>query len=114
MDVALVARAAGGGSLPTIQHLRECKVQMSTTTTPSRVEGQDVVALKAPTLGWALRRTLLGIVILVFSIGGAACLLYASIDPDEEAAPSAISPGQVDPSLSTGPRPAPAVAPRRV
>ncbi len=114
MDVLLVARAAGGGSHLNIQHLRECKVQMSTTTTPSRVEGQDVVALRVPTLGWALRRTLLGILILVVSVGGAACLLYASIDPDEENVPAAIAPGQSDPSLSTGPHPTSMVAPRRV
>ena len=44
------------------------------------------MALKAPTLGWALRRTLLGIVILFVTIAAAACLLYASIDPDEESA----------------------------
>jgi hypothetical protein len=57
---------------------------MLTTATPARVEGTHVVALKAPTLAWALRRTLLGIVILVVFIAAAASLLYASIDPDED------------------------------
>jgi len=71
------------------------------TTMPSRVEGENVVALRAPTLGWALRRTLLAIFILVVSVGGAACLLYASIDPEEEAAPA----GQARLTLSTGHHP---------
>jgi hypothetical protein len=66
---------------------------MSTTTTPSRVEGHDVgaavVAVQAPTLGWAIRRALLAIVILLVSIAGAAFLLYASIDPGEEGWPTA-------------------------
>ena len=59
---------------------------MSTTTTPARVEGTNVVVLQAPTLQWALKRTLLGIVILFVTIAAAATLLYASIDPEEESA----------------------------
>lgn len=43
-----------------------------------RVNGQSP-------LGWALRRALLGLAILAVSIGGAAWLLYAAIDPDVEA-----------------------------
>ena len=54
---------------------------MSTTTTPSRVEGEHVVLARAPTLGWALRRTLLAIVIFTFTVAGAAWLFYASIEP---------------------------------
>ena len=57
---------------------------MSTTTTPERVEGTNVVVLRTPTLQWALKRTLLGIIILFVTIASAATLLYASIDPDEE------------------------------
>ena len=34
---------------------------------------------------WALRRTMLGVVILAVSIGGAAWLLYEAIDPVAEA-----------------------------
>jgi hypothetical protein len=37
---------------------------MSTTTTPASVEGTNVVMLQAPTLQWALKRTLLGIGVL--------------------------------------------------
>lgn len=87
---------------------------MLTTTTPARVEGGHVVALKAPTLAWALRRTLLGIVILVVFIAAAASLLYASIEPDEEGAPAASSStGTTSPSLS-GHRPAAPSPARRV
>jgi hypothetical protein len=65
---------------------------MTITTAPSRVEANDVVAVRVPTLGWALRRTLLAIFILTVSVAGAACLLYASIDPEEdEAQPAALS-----------------------
>jgi len=58
---------------------------MTMTTAPMRVEGGDVVAVRAPTLGWALRRALLGLFILFVSVTTAATLLYASIDPEEEA-----------------------------
>src|SRR3972149_5319472 len=69
---------------------------MTTTTTPSRWEGQGVVAVKAPALAWAIRRTLLAIVILLVSIAGAAFLLYASIDPGEEGWPAAEPQERVD------------------
>lgn len=43
-------------------------------------------------MGWALRRTALGLLILLTTVMLAAWLLYASIDPDEAAAgPSAAS-----------------------
>lgn len=84
------------------------------TTTPSRVEGQDVVALSVPTLAWAVRRTLLAILILVVFVAGAACLFYASIDPDEVAPPAARSPAPVAPAMSTGYRQPPPALPRRV
>ena len=57
---------------------------MPTTTTPERVEGTNVVMLQAPTLQWALKRTLLGLVILFVTIATAATLLYASIEPEQE------------------------------
>jgi hypothetical protein len=87
---------------------------MSTTTTPARVEGEDVVALRAPTLGWALKRTLLAILILAVTIAGAACLLYASIEPDEEAVPTVQSPGQANVSFLAGRSPVRLAAPRRL
>jgi hypothetical protein len=87
---------------------------MSTTASTVRVEGGDVAALRGPTLGWALRRTALAIVILVVAIGGFACLLYASIDPDEESAPAAKSVPHAVSSNSTGHTPDYSVAPRRV
>jgi hypothetical protein len=64
---------------------------MTMTTTQSRVEAGHVVAVTAPTLGWALRRALLGLFILVVSVAAAASLLYASIDPEVEAQPPALS-----------------------
>ncbi len=67
---------------------------MSMTTTPSRVEGGNVVAVQAPTLAWALRRTLLGLFILFVFIAAAASLLYASIE--EEAQPAPLSQSQLD------------------
>jgi hypothetical protein len=73
---------------------------MTTTTAPTRVEGENVVTLTVPTLGWALRRTLLAIVILTVSMGTAACLLYASIEPD--APPALSAPAGNDLPLSTG------------
>jgi hypothetical protein len=74
---------------------------MLTTATPARVEGTHVVDRQAPTLGWALRRTLIGIVILAAFILGAASLLYASIEPDQEDTPAATSPDGVSPSVSS-------------
>lgn len=77
---------------------------MSTTTTPGRVEGASAVMLQAPTLQWALKRTLLGIVILFVTIATAATLLYASIDPEQEQeAPAFSAPAGADPAYSGGP-----------
>lgn len=78
---------------------------MSTTTTPASVEGTNVVALQTPTLQWALKRTLLGIVILFVTIATAATLLYASID-EENTQPAFSAPAQSDPAYSSTPRPA--------
>lgn len=66
---------------------------MPTTATPS-VDENAVVPLKAPTLGWALRRALLAIVILFFSISSVAWLLHASIDPEQTDGPAAKSSGE--------------------
>ncbi|MFA5899472.1 MAG: hypothetical protein WC829_10210 [Hyphomicrobium sp.] len=74
---------------------------MSTTTAPARVEGTNVVDLRVPTLQWALKRTLLGIVILFVTIATAATLLYASIEPDELGPPAYSAPGKVPASLQT-------------
>jgi len=66
---------------------------MPTIATPS-VDENAVVPLKAPTLGWALRRALLAIVILFFSISSVAWLLHASIDPEQTNAPATKSSGE--------------------
>lgn len=78
---------------------------MTTTTTPSRVDGGDIAPLRMPTLGWALRRVALGILILVFSVTGSAFLLYASIDPTEEERPSSATSGPEASPVSTAPAP---------
>jgi len=82
-----------------------------TTTTTSRVEGDAVAALRVPTLGWALKRALLAILILFVFVAGAAWLLYASIDPEADAAPAIVAPAEPDSSLSIGQPPS---ASRRV
>jgi hypothetical protein len=45
----------------------------------SAVQGQLV---RRVTLGWFLKRSLIGIAILLVAMGGLAWLTYASIDPD--------------------------------
>jgi hypothetical protein len=88
---------------------------MSTTAAPARVEGTNiVVARPTPTLQWALKRTLLGIVILFVTIAAAATLLYASIDPDEEGNPAFSSPAVTDPAYSLAPSRTGPERPRRV
>ena len=47
------------------------------------------------TLGWAVRRALLGITILVLSVSALAWLLYTTIDPDEAHAGSDLAASQV-------------------
>jgi cation transporter-like permease len=84
---------------------------MSTTTAPASVEGTNVVVMQTPTLQWALKRALLGLVILFVTIAAAATLLYASIDPDEEGVPSLTAPADTAPARFSAP---PVEVPRRV
>ena len=77
---------------------------MSTTTAPARVEGTNVVVMRTPTLQWALKRALLGVVILFVTIAAAATLLYASIEPEEEDRPSLTAPAD-EPRERRGPTP---------
>jgi hypothetical protein len=51
-----------------------------TTTSPTSAE-----ATAAPTLGWVLKRSLLGIAILFVFVTGTVALLHASIDEKLEA-----------------------------
>lgn len=55
-----------------------------TTTTSTRVDEPTAVAVQVPTLGWALKRALLAVVLLGAFIGMAAWLFYASIEPEAE------------------------------
>lgn len=52
------------------------------------------------TLGWFLKRSLIGIAILLVAMGGLAWLTYASIDPDSD--------GEADPRSAKAVREAPA------
>lgn len=52
------------------------------------------------TLGWFLKRSLIGITILLVTMGGLAWLTYASIDPDSD--------GGTDPRSAKAVREAPA------
>lgn len=58
------------------------------------VEGASAVQgtlVRPVTLGWFLKRSLIGIAILLIAMGGLAWLTYASIDPhaDDNLAPKA-------------------------
>ncbi len=52
---------------------------MPSSTEPALAAG---VPQRPVTLGWALKRALLGIVIISVTMGGVAWLTYASTDPD--------------------------------
>ncbi len=54
------------------------------TTITERADAAPGAELRPVTLGWALKRALLGIAILVLAMGSVAWLTYASIDPDLE------------------------------
>jgi hypothetical protein len=46
------------------------------------------VPLRPITLAWFLKRSLIGLAILMVAMGGLAWLTYASIDPDLDGVPS--------------------------
>lgn len=52
------------------------------TTITERADVAPGADLRPVTLGWALKRALLGIAILVLAMGSVAWLTYASIDPN--------------------------------
>ena len=54
------------------------------TTITERADAAPGAPLRPVTLGWALKRALLGIAILVIAMGSVAWLTYASIDPTLE------------------------------
>ena len=61
---------------------------MATTTAPQSGEATNVAMLQVPTLQWALKRTLLGLIILFVTIASAATLLYASIEEEVPGGPA--------------------------
>lgn len=56
--------------------------------------------VSAVSLAWFLKRTLLGVTILLLAVGTFACLLYASIEPDraEAASPTPAASVLTDPA----------------
>lgn len=72
---------------------------MSTTTAPQSVEATNVAMLQGPTLQWALKRTLLGLIILFVTIASAATLLYASIEEEQPTGPA----GAIEDTASSKP-----------
>ncbi len=54
------------------------------TTITERADVAPGAQLRPITLGWALKRALLGIAILILAMGSVAWLTYASIDPNLE------------------------------
>jgi hypothetical protein len=55
------------------------------------VQGLPVHPARHVTLGWFVKRSLLGIAILLVAMGGLAWLTYASIDPKLDAEAAAAS-----------------------
>lgn len=56
-----------------------------------RIDGAapaQVEAVRPVTLGWFLKRSIIGIAILVVAMGGLAWLTYASIDPNGDGLPA--------------------------
>ena len=52
------------------------------TSSSTGAESRDVRGTTVVNLAWALKRALIGMLILVVAVGGAAWLLYATIEPE--------------------------------
>jgi hypothetical protein len=70
---------------------------VSSPTRPSDIALEIQPRPQLATLGWALRRAALGLLLLVVMVVLGAWLFYASIDPDEAAASSPPQNGYADP-----------------
>jgi type II secretory pathway component PulL len=70
-----------------------------TPSVPDQAATISVPQSRDLTLGWALRRALLGLVILFLAMGSLAWLTYASIDPalDRDEAPAQANQNLVQP-----------------
>ena len=60
--------------------------------TTTRADDATGLPLRTVTMGWALKRAILGILILFLVIWGAAWLLYTSIDPNLEVGTASAAP----------------------
>lgn len=57
----------------------------ATTTPPADTATASATSLRSGSVaGWAVRRALLGLLILTLTVGGSAWLLHASIEPTAE------------------------------
>ena len=70
---------------------------MSSPTRPSEIALEIGPRPQLATLGWALRRAGLGLLLLFVMVVLGAWLFYASIDPDEAAASSPAQNGYAAP-----------------
>lgn len=52
------------------------------TSSSTRAEARDHRVTPVVSLAWALKRALIGTLILFVAVGGAAWLLYAAIEPE--------------------------------
>ena len=67
---------------------------LMTTTTP-RADDATALPIRTLTMGWALKRAVIGIIILFVVIWGAAWLLYSSIDPNLDHRTGAAAPAHL-------------------
>ena len=56
-----------------------------TTHAHQSAPAQSAPVHQTPGLAWAIRRAVLGIVIMTVAVAAGACLLYFTIDPEAEA-----------------------------
>ena len=93
--ISLLMKRGGGRSDPMmIGNKRDvCHVSSSTRPSDIALESQPQLA----TLGWALRRAALGLLLLVVMVVLGAWLFYAGIDPNEAAASSPAQDGYAAP-----------------
>jgi hypothetical protein len=95
--ISLLVKRGGGRSDPTMIGNKRDVCNVSSPTRPSDIAVAIEPRPQLATLGWALRRAALGVVILVAMVVLLAWLFYAGIDPDEAAASSPAQNGYAAP-----------------
>lgn len=74
------------------------------TVAPELMISQEPQTVAGFTLGWALKRAVLGLLIMMIGCGSVAWLLYASIEPDRADAAVLASQSSVEPATQPKPR----------